>query len=43
MLALDGPHLFATMSRTYLDARRRQMRRRPLLGSLAWFAAGPAA
>ncbi|MFP2960356.1 hypothetical protein ACLEPN_21665 [Myxococcus sp. 1LA] len=41
VLALDGPHLFATVSRTYLDAREWQSRRRLLLGSLAWFAAGP--
>ncbi|WP_164020243.1 hypothetical protein [Pyxidicoccus trucidator] len=41
VLALDGPHLFATVSRTYLDAREWQTRRRLLLGSLGWFAAGP--
>lgn len=41
VLSLDGPHIFATLSRTYLDRRERLMRRRLLLGSLAWFAAGP--
>jgi hypothetical protein len=41
VLALDGPHLFATVSRTYLDTREWQTRRRLLLGSLGWFAAGP--
>lgn len=41
VLALDGPHLFATVSRTYLDAREWRTRRRLLLGSLAWFASGP--
>ncbi|RKH94420.1 hypothetical protein [Corallococcus sp. AB038B] len=42
VLLLDGPHLFATVSRTYLDARERKARARLLWGSLAWFAAGPA-
>ncbi|MCY1019613.1 hypothetical protein [Pyxidicoccus sp. MSG2] len=41
VLALDGPHLFATVSRTYLDAREWRTRRRLLLGSLGWFASGP--
>jgi hypothetical protein len=41
VLMLDGPHLFATVSRTYLDSREWRTRRRLLLGSLAWFAAGP--
>jgi hypothetical protein len=41
ILVLDGPHIFATLSRTYLDRRERQTRRRLLLGSLGWFAAGP--
>ncbi|MCE9670616.1 hypothetical protein LY474_22680 [Myxococcus stipitatus] len=41
VLVLDGPHLFATVSRTYLDAREWGTRRRLLLGSLAWFGAGP--
>ena len=43
ILALDGPHIFATVSRTYLDRRERESRRRLLLGSLGWFAAGPLA
>ncbi|GEN07027.1 hypothetical protein SAMN05443572_104349 [Myxococcus fulvus] len=41
VLVLDGPHLFATVSRTYLDAREWKTRRRLLLGSLGWFALGP--
>ncbi|MCP3100601.1 hypothetical protein LZ198_17155 [Myxococcus sp. K15C18031901] len=41
VLVLDGPHLFATVSRTYLDAREWRTRRRLLVGSLAWFGAGP--
>jgi hypothetical protein len=41
ILTLDGPHIFATLSRTYLDRRERQARRRLLWGSLGWFAAGP--
>ncbi|WP_224361533.1 hypothetical protein [Hyalangium versicolor] len=41
VLALDGPHIFATLSRTYLDRRERSVRARLLVGSLGWFAAGP--
>jgi len=41
VLTLDGPHIFATLSRTYLDRRERSVRRGLLLGSLGWFAAGP--
>jgi hypothetical protein len=41
ILVLDGPHIFATVSRTYLDRREREGRRRLLLGSLGWFAVGP--
>ncbi|WP_224245481.1 hypothetical protein [Hyalangium gracile] len=41
VLALDGPHIFATLSRTYLDRRERSARARLLVGSLGWFAAGP--
>jgi len=43
ILLLDGPHIFATLSRTYLDKRERETRGRLLLGSLGWFAAGPLA
>lgn len=43
VLMLDGPHLFATVSRTYLDSREWRDRARLLWGSLAWFAAGPVA
>jgi hypothetical protein len=41
ILVLDGPHIFATLSRTYLDRRERESRRQLLLGSLGWFAVGP--
>jgi hypothetical protein len=41
ILVLDGPHIFATLSRTYLDRRERQTRRRLLWGSLGWLAVGP--
>lgn len=43
VLTLDGPHIFATLSRTYLDRKERAARRRLLWGSLGWFAAGPLA
>ncbi|XXF74893.1 hypothetical protein P2318_17620 [Myxococcaceae bacterium GXIMD 01537] len=43
VLALDGPHIFATLSRTYLDRQEFSARRGLLLGSLGWFAAGPLA
>lgn len=42
IITLDGPHVFATLSRTYLDAEARVARRSLLLGSLAFFALGPA-
>lgn len=42
ILAIDGPHVFATVSRTYLDADERRARARLLFGSLAFFALGPA-
>jgi len=42
VLAIDGPHVFATISRTYLDAPERRSRARLLRGSLAFFALGPA-
>ena len=43
IVLLDGPHVFATLSRTYLDRRERQERAALLAGSLSWFLAGPAA
>jgi hypothetical protein len=43
IVALDGPHVFATLSRTYLDRQEWSTRGPLLLGSLLWFAAGPAA
>src|SRR3954451_4660397 len=42
VLAIDGPHVFATVSRTYLDTRERAARARLLRGSLGFFALGPA-
>jgi hypothetical protein len=42
VVALDGPHIFATLARTYLDPGERRDRARLLWGSLAWFAVGPA-
>jgi hypothetical protein len=41
-LFMDGPHIFATLSRTYLDRQERAERGPLLWGSLAWFALGPA-
>jgi hypothetical protein len=43
VLAIDGPHVFATVSRTYLDPGERRARARLLRGSLCFFALGPAA
>jgi hypothetical protein len=42
VLTVDGPHVFATLSRTYLDAEERAARARLLRWSLAFFALGPA-
>jgi hypothetical protein len=39
---LDTPHFFGTFSRTYLDKREFQRRRKLLTWSLLWFLAGPA-
>lgn len=39
----DAPHLFATATRTYLDAEMRSERPALLWGSLAWFPVGPLA
>ena len=39
----DGPHVFATVSRTYLDSEERKARSKLLVGSLFWFLLGPAA
>jgi hypothetical protein len=41
-VALNGPHFWATISRTYLDRRERRDRRTLLIGSLAWLLLGPA-
>ena len=43
VLAIDGPHVFATLSRTYLDREERAARARLLRWSLCFFAIGPAA
>lgn len=42
ILVLDGPHIFATIARTYLDPEEWRTRRRLLLGSLLWLLVGPA-
>jgi hypothetical protein len=41
MLLVDGPHLLATFTRTYLDAGERQRHRRLFLTSLLWLLPGP--
>lgn len=43
VLVIDGPHVFATISRTYLDPAERRARARLLRWSLVCFALGPAA
>jgi hypothetical protein len=42
ILAIDGPHVFATLSRTYLDDRERAARAALMRWSLCFFALGPA-
>ena len=42
VVVLDSPHFFATISRTYMDREEMMGRKRLLLSSLLWFAAGPA-
>lgn len=39
-LVLDGPHVWGTATRTYLDKAEWGNRKRLLLGSLAWFGIG---
>jgi hypothetical protein len=39
---IDGPHVFGTLSRTYFDRSEWRSRKRLLLGSLLFFAVGPA-
>jgi len=41
VVVIDGPHVFGTISRTYLDRREWQERRGLLFGSLIWFLPGP--
>ncbi len=41
IVTFDGPHIFATISRTYLDRQEWQLRGPLLLGSLLWFLFGP--
>src|SRR5687767_2253138 len=43
ILAVDGPHVFATLSRTYLDQSEWNARAKLFLGSLLWFLPGPLA
>src|SRR5262249_23331851 len=40
-LGFDGPHVFATLSRTYADRDEMQRRRKLFRGSLLWFLLGP--
>jgi hypothetical protein len=42
VLTIDGPHVFATLSRTYLDKGERAARGTLLRWSLCFFALGPA-
>lgn len=41
IVAVDGPHVFGTVSRTYLDSSEWKTRKRLFLGSLLWFLVGP--
>src|SRR5207244_6885363 len=41
-ILIDAPHVFGTFSRTYFDASEWKTRRRLMLGSLLFFAVGPA-
>lgn len=41
IVSVDGPHVFATLSRTYLDAEAWRERPALLKASLLWFLAGP--
>lgn len=41
IISVDGPHVFGTLSRTYLDREEWNVRRNILLGSLLWFLPGP--
>ena len=43
ILSVDGPHVFATLSRTYLDQQEWGGRAKLFLGSLLWFLPGPLA
>ncbi|MEE2876361.1 MAG: hypothetical protein VX822_01075 [Candidatus Neomarinimicrobiota bacterium] len=41
IVSFDGPHIFATISRTYLDREEWRSRGPLLMGSLLWFVLGP--
>src|SRR5436305_5374621 len=41
-ILIDAPHVFGTFSRTYFDASEWRARKRLMLGSLLFFAVGPA-
>jgi len=41
IISVDGPHVFGTISRTYLDPEEWKTRRKLFLGSLLWFLLGP--
>lgn len=41
VVVVDGPHVFGTISRTYLDRDEWQRRKALFLGALLWFTPGP--
>jgi hypothetical protein len=41
IVSVDGPHVFGTISRTYLDKEEWKTRKGLFLGSLFWFLVGP--
>ncbi|MEA1882876.1 MAG: hypothetical protein U9N31_10825 [Candidatus Marinimicrobia bacterium] len=43
IVSMDGPHVFGTLSRTYLDKQEWAIRSPLLWGSLLWFLLGPLA
>jgi len=43
IITVDGPHVFGTISRTYLDRSEWQHRRKLFLHALLWFLPGPIA
>ncbi len=41
IISVDGPHVFGTISRTYMDPEEWKTRSKLFLGSLLWFLPGP--